>query len=86
MKNYKDYKQYFTQEEWEKFEANMKLKRHFKREAFSGWGFEIGLENYRKATIVQYIDSAFPWDETLEGDDYWNKLQNTLKARYASTT
>ena len=86
MKNYKDYKQYFTQEEWEKFEANMKLKKHFKRDALSGWGYEIGLEDYRKDTINKYIDSCFPWDETLEGHDYWNTLQNTLRKRYDSTT
>lgn len=86
MKNYKDYKQYFTQEEWQKFEANMSPKIPYKRDANSGWGCEIGLEDYRKNNIVQYIDSAFPWDETPEGDFYWNKLQETLRARYASTT
>lgn len=77
---------YFTQEEWEKFEANMTLKGHFKREVFSGWGYEKGLEDYRKDNIIQYIDSAFPWDETPEGEGYWNKLQETLRARYASFT
>ena len=86
MKNYKDYKQYFTQEEWKKFEANMSPKIPYKRDAITGWGFEQGLEDYRKNSIHAYIDSAFPWDETPEGSNYWNKLQFILKERYDSTT
>lgn len=85
MKNYKDYKRYFTQEEWEKFEANMSLKISY-TSVPNQWGNKEGLENYKRNTIIEYLYNAFPWNETPEGCQYWFDLKDTLKLRYESTT
>jgi len=88
MKNYKDFKQYFTKEEWEKFEANMSPKRKYKRNAEKkdtinedSWGQLQGLERYQRHNVNQYLNDAFPWDETPEGHYYWLHLKEILYKR-----
>jgi hypothetical protein len=91
MKNYKDFKQYFTKEEWEKFEANMSPDRKYERDAEPGtidddsWGQLQGLKRFQRHNVRQYINDAFPWDETPEGRDYWLNLKETLYKREFSS-
>jgi hypothetical protein len=82
MKNYKDFKQYFTKEEWEKFEANMLPDKKYIREPFGeNSGYKLGLENYKTKNVFDYLDASFPWEETPEGSRYWNNLQTELARR-----
>lgn len=82
MKNYKDFKQYFTKDEWEKFEANMSPDKKYKRQISDDvWGYKLGLEKYKKKNVSDYLDVSFPWDETPEGRNYWNNLQTELARR-----
>lgn len=87
MKNYKYYKQYFTQEEWEKFEANMSPDKKYLRNAEEdninedSWGQLQGLERFQRHNARQYINDAFPWDETPEGRHYWLDLKEIIYKR-----
>jgi len=87
MKNYKDFKQYFTKDEWEKFEANMSPDIIYNRNADlssiddDSWGQLQGIERFQRHKVTQYINDAFPWDETPEGRDYWLELKEILYKR-----
>jgi len=90
MKNYKDFKQFFTKDEWEKFEANMspdkKYQRNFEEGTFNdiSWGQLQGLERFQRDNVRQYVNDAFPWDETPEGRGYWRNLKEILYQRETS--
>jgi hypothetical protein len=87
MKNYKDFKQYFTKDEWEKFEANMLPEKKYVRNGEPGtindesWGQLQGLENFKRHNVSKYLNDAFPWDETPEGREYWLKLKQIIHKR-----
>jgi hypothetical protein len=87
MRNYKDFKQYFTKDEWEKFEANMSPDIIYNRNADlssiddDSWGQLQGLENFERRNVTQYINDAFPWDETPEGRGYWLDLKEIIFKR-----
>jgi len=92
MKNYKDFKQYFTKEEWEKFEANMSPDKKYLRNAEPGtinddsWGQLQGLENFQRDNVRQYLNDAFPWEETPEKKNYWLDLKEIIYKREIGIT